>query len=307
MQLTSFGSFFRKHDGLHIKRYRCPNCKKTFSDSTPKEIFNQKKPYLNPIILHLHTGGFSQRRSAFVLKVNRKTIVRKFVLMGKKAQKILPLLNQFYPNVKSFEFDDLETFEHTKCKPLSVTMAVEHKSRWIIGFRIASMNAKGPLAKMALKKYGKRIENRKEKRQELFKEIKSVVDEHVHIRSDMNPHYLNDVKEFFPKAEYETHLSRRSAVTGQGELKKIGFDPLFTLNHTYAMLRANINRLFRKTWCTTKKPERLGYHIALYAIYHNMMLINPNKKEAPIKGAKSQQDELRDDKEKHQQLNNLAS
>ena len=62
-------------------------------------------------------------------------------------------------------------------------------------------------------------------------------------------------------------------MVGQGELKKIGKDPLFSLNHTAAMLRANINRLFRRTWRTTKKPERLADHIALYVWYHNSELI----------------------------------
>jgi hypothetical protein len=38
------------------------------------------------------------------------------------------------------------------------------------------------------------------------------------------------------------------------------------------MTRANVNRLFRKTWCTTKLPKRLADHFAIYAVYHNEML-----------------------------------
>jgi hypothetical protein len=29
------------------------------------------------------------------------------------------------------------------------------------------------------------------------------------------------------------------------------------------MLRANLNRLFRRTWCTTKKPEGLIDHLSI--------------------------------------------
>ena len=65
----------------------------------------------------------------------------------------------------------------------------------------------------------------------------------------------------------------RGCVTGQGELKKLRFDPLFALNHTCAMLRANINRLFRRTWCTTKKKERLEQHLAVYMDFHNRILL----------------------------------
>ena len=62
-------------------------------------------------------------------------------------------------------------------------------------------------------------------------------------------------------------------MTGQGELKKLRFDPLFALNHTCAMLRANINRLFRRTWCTTKKKECLEDHLAVYMDFHNRVLL----------------------------------
>jgi sugar phosphate permease len=65
---------------------------------------------------------------------------------------------------------------------------------------------------------------------------------------------------------------QRGSSTGQGELKKIKFDPLFSLNHTCAMLRANVSRLFRKTWCTTKRPDQLRAHLMIYAEYHNSQL-----------------------------------
>jgi hypothetical protein len=39
------------------------------------------------------------------------------------------------------------------------------------------------------------------------------------------------------------------------------------------MLRANINRLFRRTWCTTKKKERLEQHLTVYMDFHNRVLL----------------------------------
>jgi hypothetical protein len=62
-------------------------------------------------------------------------------------------------------------------------------------------------------------------------------------------------------------------VVGQGELKKVGRDPLFSLNHTCAMLRANLNRLFRRTWCTTKRIDRLEAHLWIYVRFHNEVLL----------------------------------
>jgi hypothetical protein len=44
---------------------------------------------------------------------------------------------------------------------------------------------------------------------------------------------------------------------------------MFSFNHTAAMTRANINRLIRQTWCTSKKIENLHAHFGMYQMWHN--------------------------------------
>lgn len=210
-----------------------------------------------------------------IVRTTRNTVIRKFILLGKLADEYLRQLSLYGPLVTELQFDDLVTFEHTKFKPLAATIAVEKHTRRILGFRIATIPAGGPLAKKAREKYGPRKDERKTKRRALFEELKPIIHEYALIESDKEPSYGLDVREFFPKATYKTHKGRRGCVTGQGELKAGGFDPLYSLNHTYAMGRANINRLYRRTWNTTKLAERLSYHIALYAIVHNLVLIKP--------------------------------
>jgi hypothetical protein len=252
-----FGRFRRQCDQRSIQRYRCQRCHHTSSDATGSLCYRQKKRQLNPTLFKLLTGGYSQRRAALDLKVNRKTVVRKFVWMGLLAQDLLVQLTSQRPLVKGMEFDDMESFEHTKCKPISITLAVEHRSRVILGFRVSEMPAKGKLAHISRAKYGPRKDERKQARAELFSELKPRIAPDAEIRSDQNPHYAPSVKEFFPGCHYRAFKGRRGCVVGQGELKRGGRDPLFSLNHTCAMLRANINRLFRRTWCTTKLKERL--------------------------------------------------
>ena len=208
-----------------------------------------------------------------MLRINLKTVVRKFILLGIHSQEILNELNKTHSPSTIVEFDDLETFEHSKCKPLSVTMMVEHNSRRILNYRVARMPAKGLLAAISRQKYGKRKDERRAARNCLFQALKPHISESALIKSDMNPSYVSEVRAHFSKARHQVFKGRRGCVVGQGELKAIGFDPIFSLNHTFAMLRANINRLFRRTWNTTKKPERLDLHIALYVLYHNLVLI----------------------------------
>ena len=97
--------------------------------------------------------------------------------------------------------------------------------------------------------------------------IISVVSLTALIESDEHQLYANVVERFFPEAEFRQYKGARSSIAGQGELKKNYFDPLFKINHTCAMLRANINRLFRRTWCTTKRPDMLKNHLDIYIYF----------------------------------------
>jgi hypothetical protein len=270
-KIVRWGSYFRQDDRTRIPRYRCCGCKRCFSDATFDLWFRHKKRQFNLRIAISLVAGYSQRRLAFDLQLNRKTVVRKFRLYGKLAISALPIINR-HKRISNMEFDDMESFIHTKCKPSSITIAVEYKTRRILGMRVSQMPAKGRLAKIARKKYGFRKDERPAARAELFSELKSIIEDHATIKSDQNPHYVPDVRRHFPNCTHLRFKGRRGCVVGQGELKRGGRDPIFTLNHTCAMVRANINRLFRKTWCTSKRIECLEMHIALYAVFHNLRL-----------------------------------
>jgi transposase-like protein len=271
--VVCFGHFTRKSDQKRLQRFFCQDCHRSFSEATFSRCYRQRKRHLNGELFKLLVGGFSQRRSAIFLRVNRKTVVRRFLFLGRYAQELLLSTNQDQSKASIIQFDDLETFEHSKCKPLSVIMAVEEGSRRILGFRVARMPAKGHLAMISRKKYGPRKDQRPQARGQLFTELKGLITEGALFKSDMSPHYPMDVQKHFPNSKHQTFKGKRGCVTGQGELKGGGFDPLFSLNHSFAMTRANINRLFRRTWCTTKIPERLSAHFAMYALYHNLALI----------------------------------
>lgn len=270
--IRRLGRYYRKSDGQYLTRLWCVGCKKSFSAATTSRKKGQKKRHLNKLIQDLLCGEMSQREIARTLKINRKTVVRKFRFVMQTAQEELLRQNQKHPQSVEVEFDDLETFEHTKCKPVSVTLMVEHPSRRILGFRVAQMPAKGRIAHLSRKKYGPRADHRPKARRNLFEEMQKLVHPRATIRSDSNPAYPADVKRYFPRAKYETVIGGRGSLGGQGELKKLKWDPIFSLNHTCAMLRANINRLIRKTWCTTKRIDQLEGHIAIYALKHNRRL-----------------------------------
>lgn len=269
-KIVRVGSYYRTSDSRRIQRFRCETCKKGFSAATFNSCYRQKKRQKNHILRKLLCSGVSQRRAARILNIHRNTVVRKFLYLALEAEFTFSSQNHRRPAAEIMEFDDMESFEHTKCKPLSITLAVESVTRRILGLEVSRMPAKGPLARV--KKYGPRIDERALGRRLLFERVREFVPNNVRIKSDSNPHYAKHVVEFFPDAKYVQYLGKRGAITGQGELKKVRFDPLFSLNHTCAKIRADVNRLFRRTWCTTKQPERLRAHLILYAAYHNQHL-----------------------------------
>lgn len=271
--IVAYGSFVRKSDQSRQQRFRCKPCRRLFSLATFSPCYRQHKRHLNPRLFELLVSGVSLRRAALLLRVNRKTVFRKLLFLGLASHHFFQEDRLNYPQATEVEFDDLETFEHSKLKPLSVIAAIESGSRRILGFRVARMPAKGLLVKRSLKKYGPRKDERGRCRKQLFKEIRPFIREGAILKSDENPHYPKDVATFFADCQHRVYKGQRGCVVGQGELKAGGYDPLFSLNHSYAMFRANMSRLFRRTWNTTKKPENLSLHLAMYCLYHNLYLI----------------------------------
>lgn len=271
------GSYFRKSDGQWIPRYECKSCGRGFSSSLQSPCYRQKKRKLNHTIYLLLSSGVSQRRAARILGVTRRTVVRKFNFLAAQAKlKHESWLKELSQTPLSLvQFDDLETSEHSKCKPLSVTLAVDPVTRKVLGFQISRMPAKGHLSRIAIEKYGPRPDERPRGWNALFEGLTSVISPSALWVSDQNPHYPHHLKKHHPLSRHQCVKGRRGCVAGQGELKKIGFDPLFSLNHTCAMLRANLNRLFRRTWCTTKTIAGLENHLQLYIKLHNSVLTEP--------------------------------
>jgi transposase-like protein len=269
------GHFWRKSDSKKIQRYRCKICHTRFSKARFSMAYRQNKRRVNHPLAMLLASGISLRRVAILLKIDRRTVARKLIFMASVSR----LKNQIFlrnlsnsRKFKRIQFDELQTIEHTKCKPLSVALAVCEKRRTILDFSVSSMPATGHLAAISRKKYGIRKDDRIAGLTQLMIKIQPIVISNAHFKSDLHPFYPPIVAQFFPRGSHHAVKGGRSCIAGQGELKKLFYDPLFSLNHTCAMLRANVNRLFRRTWCTTKKVEGLKNHLAIYVWIHNSLL-----------------------------------
>jgi transposase-like protein len=264
-----------------IQRFVCRRCRRHFSAQTLALSYREKKPEADLPVLRLLESGVSQRRCAEILGLHRKTVARKLVRIGRQAR--YGLREQIAQRVgPTVVFDEMETFEHSKMKPLSIALAVEEKTRKIIAVEVASMPAKGLLAAKARKKYGRRRDDRPQALSAMCREIQRANADVMLVKSDQAPRYPALIAKHLPRAKHQTFLSRRACIVGQGELKAGGRDPLFSLNHTAAMVRDNIKTLSRKTWCTTKRSDRLQYLLYIYAWCHNHRLAGVPLRNMPL-------------------------
>jgi hypothetical protein len=216
----------------------------------------------------------SLRRSAILLEVNHKTVARKLPILAKRCREKNEIkLRKLSRRIFNIQIDDLITKENSKLKPLSVSIAVDEDRRRILAVEVSRIPSFGHLSKIAVQKYGKRPDEHFDGLTRLFQRIRPIVSPEVIIKSDEHQSYPGFISKYLPRAKHLQFRSERGCVAGQGELKKVHFDPIFTVNHTCALLRANVNRLIRKTWCTTKQPQRLKDHLDLFVFYYNEVLL----------------------------------
>jgi transposase-like protein/IS1 family transposase len=265
------GFFIRTSDKKKIQKYYCLSCSKHFSEQTLSYDYRLRKRYINQRTFRLLCKGVSQRGAALLLGVKPKAIALRIKRFAKVARGFLAKTRE-QEDLKEVFFDEMETFEHTKCKPVTIPLAVNPANRKILALATGKIPAKGLLVKTAMQRYGPRECQRKEKLAEMLTAIASSCETIPKFITDKSPFYPNLIKEMFPEAVHESYKGRRGCVVGQGELKAGGHDPLFALNHTCAMVRDNIKRMTRRTWCTTKKIPMLENMLYIYAMFHNLVI-----------------------------------
>jgi len=170
------------------------------------------------------------------------------------------------------QFDDLITATHTKCKPVTATVVVQEKTRLVIDYSVAQIPAFGLLAAISRQKYGPRADHSRRERERLFKRLTERLPPQTVFRTDEHKLYPIPIKRHFPQAIHLTHKGAKGSITGQGEMKKLGRDPLFSINQTFAMFRDKMSRLSRRSWNLSKHIDRLDDHMAIYIESHNRVI-----------------------------------
>ncbi len=162
--------------------------------------YRHKKMDLNKMLIHLLIEGSSLRAASRIIGMTYYNTYRKFLWLKKFVEMEKRKLNL---TADKIQFDEMETIHHTKCKPLSIALAVNEKHE-LLEAKVAEMPAKGRLGLFSVRKYGYRRDERIEKLNDVFKSLKLKYNP-VSIESDAHPSYLNIVKAHFPQMQYRQY------------------------------------------------------------------------------------------------------
>lgn len=259
------GYYKPKSTNQKTPRYQCKACKKNFSTHTGLNSVNQKKPKINQELFKLLVSGVSLRRASQILEVEYNTVVAHFNYLADVVRL------EHYKHLKTIQttfvqVDEMETYLHARAKPLSVPLVVRVKTGEIFGFSVAKMPAKGLLAQIGVDKYKWYDDERSKKFQAMLVGIKHCFAQNITFKCDNNTSYHKWITNQVPNAKLEQITAGKKKAKRDGDKD---FDPLFSINNTFARMRHDMNRLARKTWSTTKAIHGLENHIWLYIAWNN--------------------------------------
>jgi transposase-like protein len=279
------GTYRRVCDGRLIQRYQCKRCKRTFSNQTFRVDRGLHKPTLDRAIFMGLVSKVSQRQIARDRSCSRGTIARRLRRYGEHCRAFHRLALQrrgrAQPWEGHFQLDELETYEtDRRLKPVTVPLLVHQPSRCILHVEVGTLPPRKPLppakqrqlARIEAEEQKKRRSESRVKVNECFERLKEIAPEEgpVLVSTDEKPTYRAILKRLFGARLVHRRTNSKEPRTF--------LNPLFLVNHTFAMLRDGLGRLVRRNWGATKEREKLEWHLWLYIGWRNYVRSITNKR-----------------------------
>ena len=237
-----------------VQRFQCKACGKTQTKRTNSPTYRLKKQKLAKKIEAMYCERMSLRGIARVLKVDRKT-VNKYFLRGAYKARSANLKNLEEKGIVTtyVQFDALETFEHTKKRPLGVYLSARAKTGELIAAKVHKTDIRAlAMSQNKIREWNAQTDKETALVDFLLETQKAFNRVYTTLGCDGYRAQIKTAKEV---------CGNNVEVVTLGENKKIDL--------SIRKLRNDISRLSRKSLCSTKKAERLQNHLDLYIHYHN--------------------------------------
>jgi len=155
------------------------------------------------------------------------------------------------------QFDQLETYEHTKRRPIGIQISIRHKTGEIISAKAGYTNVRAlSTASVYTQAWNEKVKRNSKHTEKMLKETKKALNPKGSLIScDADKKPLRLVKDMYTEPFITIQPS-------SNKNKKI--------DRVFRRIRQDISRLGRKTLSTTKRIENLQKHLDLYIDYNNV-------------------------------------
>jgi transposase-like protein len=266
---TRAGHYQPQCRSFRIPRFRCKVCRKGFSFQTFRIDYRDLRPEVNTSLMRHLVSGMSMRQAGRMVGLNIHGVQHK----ARKIARHLRLLNRnlttSLPENRVLSLDELETFEHSSIQPVTVPVAIDDSSKFVIAVDVAPIRRlakKGSRRQQRIEKHeskrGKREDRGRQSVHKVFGRLQTLLaGKAATLVTDQKACYATEVRRRFAAHVIHCTVNSKAPRTTQ--------NPLFSINLTEAMMRDNNGRLRRRSWLVTKARWALRLQLEMFMAYRN--------------------------------------
>jgi len=284
-RIIRWGFFMARCRDQREQRYRCQQCRKTFSEQTFRHSYHDRRPDVNERLFELLTSGVGLRQSARVLKIGPNTVQKKMRKLSRTCALLHENLCRALPAGRTYLMDEEESYEGASIRPLTVPILIEKENWFVVATAVGSIRRLAPAGTERRKrqaqdeqKHGTRPDESRECVAEVLRALRQRTTGQIELLTDQKSSYATVAREIF--AGEVMHL------TTAGSDPRTPRNPLFPINSIIAMSRDNCGRLRRKSWLVSKLAKWLRGQMSIYTVFRNYVRRRFNKDKADDTAAK---------------------
>ncbi|MDE0150949.1 MAG: hypothetical protein OXK80_00410 [Bdellovibrionales bacterium] len=158
-------------------RYKCNDCGKLYTKRTNTLNYRKRKQHLRETITQMYCERMSLRGIARTLGIDIKTVVRYFLenaeVSKAKNRKRLDTKDLVTSYV---QFDQLETYEHTRKRPIGIQISIRHKTGEIISAKAGYTNVRAlSTASVYTQAWNEKVKRNSKHTEKMLKETKKAL------------------------------------------------------------------------------------------------------------------------------------
>ena len=267
-RIIRWGSFSTRCRDRREPRFRCTECRKTFSRQTFRHDYRDRRPDLNELLFHLLTSGVGLRQAARVLEVNPATVQKKMRKLSRTCRLLHENLCVKLPPGRSFLMDEEESYEQASIRPLTVPILIERSNWFVVATGVGSIRRLAPKGTARRKRQDrdeKKLGRRRDQSRECVKKVLVALRQRTSGRVEL----LTDQKSSYATLAREVFGGDIVHATTSGLAPRTTRNPLFPINVTIAMSRDNCSRLRRRSWLVSKLAKWLRGHLSIFTVFRN--------------------------------------